>query len=613
VLNPGIVNPMSLTKILKMSNNFSLNRLSIQQRLTLLICTLLLSAIVIYGFANYYSLKKASLTIAKDRIGLLTTQTSTMFGQSALAVIKAEHTIAAQNSVVHCVKSGGKEFRKEALAELDKLHTDSTWVSMELLDQNLVPVLRSGKSVINVNVNTKEVLAYTHVGPDSSKVGKIYKVGDSMYYPVIATVVDKGRTIGYVMCWQMLRVAPKAVAQFTQLIGTGTRLYIANTDGSLWTNLIKPVAAPFKINSMGEPIEYTGPDGLMIAKVQPVPNTGWLTAIAFSEQNILEGVNSFMKWILIFGLLLTAIGIFAAWAMSRNITRPLSQLTRAAKAVSQGNYSSPKFIDVDRNDELGELAIAFNIMTAEVHHTWQNLDNKVKERTLQLERVNKELEAFSYSVSHDLRTPLRAVSGYSIMLKEDYEDKLDAEGKRIIGNIISNARMMGKLIDDLLAFSRLGKKELTSTKVDMQLLAISVVNELLQENLEKDYKINIGILPPIEADPGMVKQVLMNLLSNAIKYSSKKAEPEIEIGSEDEETRTLYYVRDNGVGFDMAYAGKLFGVFQRLHSQDEFEGTGVGLALVKRIIDKHNGEVWADGKENIGATFYFSLPKKTIV
>jgi len=196
------------------------------------------------------------------------------------------------------------------------------------------------------------------------------------------------------------------------------------------------------------------------------------------------------------------------------------------------------------------------------------------------------------------------------MLKEDYEDKLDAEGKRIIGNIITNGRMMGQLIDDLLAFSRLGKKELTSTKVDMQLLAISVVNELLQNDLEKDYKINIGILPPIEADPGMIKQALVNLLSNAIKYSSKNPKPEIEIGSEDEETRTVYYVKDNGVGFDMAYAGKLFGVFQRLHSQEEFEGTGVGLALVKRIIDKHNGEVWADGQENIGATFYFSLPKK---
>jgi light-regulated signal transduction histidine kinase (bacteriophytochrome) len=266
---------------------------------------------------------------------------------------------------------------------------------------------------------------------------------------------------------------------------------------------------------------------------------------------------------------------------------------------------------VDSNDELGELATAFNVMSAEIFHMWQNLDNKVKERTIQLELVNKELEAFSYSVSHDLRTPLRAVIGYSIMLKEDFEGKLDAEGNRIISNIIINAKMMGQLIDDLLAFSRLGKKELALTHVDMQLLATSVVNELLQNELEKDYKITIGLLPAAEAEQGMIKQTLINLVSNAIKYSSKKGNPEIEIGAVTEEARTIYYVKDNGTGFDMKYVGKLFGVFQRLHSQEEFEGTGVGLALVKRIIDKHNGEVWAEGQENIGATFYFSLSKKT--
>ena len=413
------------------------------------------------------------------------------------------------------------------------------------------------------------------------------------------------------MCWQWLHVTPKAVAQFSQLIGTGTILYIANTDGSLWTDLLKPIPAlPLKSKNPGEPIEFTGADGhLMMMKVQPVPNTGWLAAIAFSEKNILEGVNGFMKWIFLFGVLLTAVGIFAAWMMSRNITRPLNLLTIAAKAISEGNYSSPKFIDVHRDDELGELANAFNIMTAEVYHVWQNLDNKVKERTMQLELVNKELEAFSYSVSHDLRTPLRAINGYSIKLKEDYEEKLDAEGKRIIGNVITNARMMGQLIDDLLAFSRLGKKELVHTKVDMQALATNVVNEILQHDFEQDYHINIGLLPPAEADQGMIKQVLINLLGNAIKYSAKNNHPEIEIGGRDEGTRIVYYVKDNGVGFDMAYVGKLFGVFQRLHSQAEFEGTGVGLALVKRIIDKHTGEVWAEAEENAGATFYFSLPK----
>jgi light-regulated signal transduction histidine kinase (bacteriophytochrome) len=169
--------------------------------------------------------------------------------------------------------------------------------------------------------------------------------------------------------------------------------------------------------------------------------------------------------------------------------------------------------------------------------------------------------------------------------------------------------MMGQLIDDLLSFSRLGKKELVRTPIDMQLLAETVVQELLQHEPENKYQINISSVPPISADTVMIKQVLINLVGNAIKYSSKKERPVIEIGAKDEETNTTYFIKDNGAGFDTAYSEKLFGVFQRLHSQEEFEGTGVGLALVKRIIDKHKGEVRAEGIEGAGATFYFSLPK----
>lgn len=595
-----------------MSNHLSLNRLSIQQRLTFLICTLLLSAIVIYGLANYYSLKKTTLVIAKDRLSSLTSQFSSAFGTAAQTEVRISLKAGRQNAVLQFLKTGKEEFRPQALSELDNLSRDSSWSSMELLDANGAPVLRSGKSRLKVRLSIPEVLSSLKLAPDSGEVGKLYAVRDSIFYPIVASIAENKHIIGYIFSWRIVQSSKKTIAQFSQLVGTGGMIYFGNNDGSLWTNTIKSIQGlPFKPGSKNEFAEYENSEGRqMIASIKPVASSKWLVAVEFPQQAVLKGVNDFTVLIIIAGAALMAVGIFAVWLMSRNITRPLNLLTIAAKAISEGNYTAPKFIEVYRDDELGELANAFNTMTAEVYHVWQNLDHKVKERTSQLERVNKELEAFSYSVSHDLRTPLRAVSGYSIMLKEDYDDKLDAEGKRIIGNIITNARMMGQLIDDLLTFSRLGKKELTSTKIDMQMLAISVVNELLQNDLEKDYKINIGILPPIEADPGMIKQALMNLASNAIKYSSKKAKPEIEIGSEDEETRTIYYVKDNGVGFDMAYSGKLFGVFQRLHSQEEFEGTGVGLALVKRIIDKHNGEVWAEGQENIGATFYFSLPKK---
>jgi len=592
-------------------NRFSFSRLSIQQRLPLLICTLLLSAITIYGFANYYSLKKAILAIGRERLSSVTDQMSAMFGQSSQTLIKAGNNAASQDAVIQCVKSGGNAFRKETIEVLNKLHRDTTWVSTALINTDLKTIVRSANSTGELKVNLAGILKYNNVGPNSSKVGRIFVVNGSMYYPIISSVAEKNQTIGYIISWVALRITQKAVTQFSKLVGTGAGIYMANTDGSLWTDLVKPVPSlPVNIGKMSKVVEYPDADGKqMMLSAKNVPGCDWIVLIAFPENIVLSGVATFVKWISAIGLLLTAIGIFAAWRMSRNITKPLKRLTVAATAIADGDYSTSLPISLFKSDELGKLATAFNIMTGQIYHAHHDLENKVLERTAQLENVNKELEAFSYSVSHDLRTPLRAINGYSIMLKEDYESELDTEGKRILRNIITNAKMMGQLIDDLLAFSRLGKKDLTRTTVDMQSLAVTVVQELLQHEPEDKYHFNIGELPPAEADPDMTKQVLMNLVSNAIKYSSKKDKPEIEIGATIERNRVVYFVKDNGAGFDMAYSGKLFGVFQRLHSQEEFEGSGVGLALVKRIIDKHKGEIWAEGKEGAGATFYFSVPQ----
>lgn len=235
------------------------------------------------------------------------------------------------------------------------------------------------------------------------------------------------------------------------------------------------------------------------------------------------------------------------------------------------------------------------------------LENKVIERTAQLDTAVKELEAFSYSVSHDLRAPLRAISGYSNILIEDYDDKLDAEGNRILNSIINNTTRMGQLIDDLLNFSRISRKDIIVQRIDMRSVVETCAAELLPDGLEEKYRIYIDDLPGAEADPAMIRQVWVNLIHNAIKYSMKKETPVIKIGSTKSKEKNIYYINDNGAGFDMQYANKLFGVFQRLHSNEEFEGTGVGLALVNRIILKHNGKIWAEGEVEKGATFYFSL------
>jgi PAS domain S-box-containing protein len=224
----------------------------------------------------------------------------------------------------------------------------------------------------------------------------------------------------------------------------------------------------------------------------------------------------------------------------------------------------------------------------------------------QLQIVNKELEAFSYSVSHDLRAPLRAVNGYAEMLNEDYGTHLDDEGKRLTENINYYAKKMGTLIDDLLAFSRLGRKEIQVSEIDMNEMVEGVLIEM-NKSVTHNAKIKIGKLHKVNADYGLLHQVVFNLISNAIKYSSKKEHPVIEISSNEKNGKIVFSIKDNGVGFNMKYADKLFGVFQRLHSQEEFEGTGVGLAIVQRVIAKHGGKVWAEGSVNEGATFNFSL------
>ncbi len=239
----------------------------------------------------------------------------------------------------------------------------------------------------------------------------------------------------------------------------------------------------------------------------------------------------------------------------------------------------------------------------------KELNKELSQRAARIETVNKELESFAYSVSHDLRVPLRAIDGFSRILLEDYREKLDDEGKRLINVVRDNTVRMAKLIDDILAFSRIGRKELERQPVNMTELAKAVVAELAPSWAGRDVKIELGDLPPTHGDAAMLRQVWVNLLSNAVKFTRPKTCAVIDISGHVEEGETAYVIKDNGVGFDMKYADKLFGVFQRLHSAEEFEGTGIGLAIVKCIVIRHGGRVWAEGKVNEEAAFHFTLPK----
>lgn len=232
----------------------------------------------------------------------------------------------------------------------------------------------------------------------------------------------------------------------------------------------------------------------------------------------------------------------------------------------------------------------------------------LREKNLELESANKELEAFSYSVSHDLRAPLRHIDGYVGMLAEEAEGQLSAEAKRCLQVISDASRRMGQLIDDLLAFSRMNRAGIQMARVDLTTLVRESIRDLEMPTRGRNIEWKLALLPPTLGDRDMLRQVFANLLSNAVKYTGPRDAARIEIGTADpEDGRVTLFVRDNGVGFDMQYAGKLFGVFQRLHREEEFEGTGIGLANVRRIIARHGGRTWAEGKLDEGATFYFTL------
>lgn len=257
-----------------------------------------------------------------------------------------------------------------------------------------------------------------------------------------------------------------------------------------------------------------------------------------------------------------------------------------------------------------------NIAITERDITQQKLlDKQIKKLNIdllnyvnQLENSNKELESFSYSISHDLRAPLRALNGYSRIMEEDYGKVLNDDARRLLGNIKYNSQKMGVLIDDLLDFSRLGRKEVRKAPVNMNDLVANVIAEMKSPGVELP-PVEVETMPAINADGALIRQVWVNLISNAVKYSSKSREPQVKVGAEETDKEVTYYVQDNGAGFDMRYVDKLFGVFQRLHDSSEFEGTGIGLAIVQRVIAKHKGRAWARGTIGKGATFYFSLPK----
>jgi len=329
-------------------------------------------------------------------------------------------------------------------------------------------------------------------------------------------------------------------------------------------------------------------------------------------------------------VVLSGLSLMLLTLMSRRLINGIGHLSDGMRRIASGDLAHR--IQAATADELGALADSFNSMNDRLRDSYTSIDKlkdeiarrqeaesgiqrlndeleeRVRQRTAELDATNKELESFAYSVSHDLRAPLRAIDGFTRKVIVNFGERLDDEGRRQLGVVRDNAQRMGQLIDDLLAFSRMGRRDMAGQPLDMDAMAKGVADELRAAEPQRAIEFIFAALPDASGDAAMLRQVWVNLLSNAVKFTRHRQIAHIEVGGHTESGESIFWVKDDGAGFDMQYADKLFGVFQRLHRQDEFEGTGVGLAIAQRILHRHNGRIWGEGKPDAGATFQFALP-----
>lgn len=431
---------------------------------------------------------------------------------------------------------------------------------------------------------------------------------------------------------------PKAATEYLATLRARVSTLCAATyaaDGSVFAVYERNRSVPCEMPAMqpdGWRIE--GDDLLVFTKVE---QGGQQVGTVYMRHNLDRSERVLSSTGIVLAVLLSAllVALLVSSRLQRVISQPLMEIADVARGVTERRDYSLRAVKRGE-DEVGVLTDAFNQMlaqiersAAELQRTNQQLkleiadhqqarqqvlalnatlEHRVAQRTQQLELANKELESFSYSVSHDLRAPLRAIEGFSAALSKMYEGQLDERGQDYLQRVRAATRRMGVLIDDLLELARTSRAELRRREVDLSVMAQGVAAEIAAVQPERAVQWDIAPDLKTHADPQLMRAVLDNLLGNAVKFSGKRPDARVVFNAEQEGGRTVYVVRDNGVGFDMAYAGKLFGAFQRLHAADEFEGTGVGLANVQRIIHRHGGRVWAESEPGEGASFYFTLP-----
>lgn len=594
-------------------------RQSLRVRLPLLICGLIAVSLVAFLLVAFQQVQRELLRSGQERAQAAADQLANLLAQSAQQQITETHRAAQDPAIRQYLEQPGDAEAEKARQRLASL-AGAGQPPVELWDASGGRRLVGNPAKSDRPVPpTPGILRPTHEG-----AGTFQASDQAVYWDVVAAVRADGTDAvprGFIVSRRILSRAGNSDA-IKKLVGTGAVITLGNASGGVWSDLSTPVAAPAVEVRPGLIDDNRAPDGArLVGAATLVRGTPWMVLVEFPRRAIVAPALAFLVRMLLVVAGLVALAAAAAYILSARITRPLAELTHGAEAIAEGRFEAR--ITIDRADEIGRLAVAFRTMATEVHAAREQLETRVRERTAavvdlntQLERrvaelktLGGELEAFTYSVSHDLRAPLRHIAGFATLLEKRTGSARDAEAARYLATIAGAAAKMGRLVDDLLAFSRLGRAEMRATAVDLDEVMRDVRREVEQDATGRRINWTMHPLPAVTGDPALLRAAFTNLVSNAVKYSAPRDPAEIEIGARPPVNgERVLYVRDNGVGFDMKYVDKLFGVFQRLHAAEQFEGTGIGLANVRRIVQRHGGRTWAEGELDRGATFFVALP-----
>jgi signal transduction histidine kinase len=585
---------------------------SLRLRLPLLISGLIVIVLAAFLWTVNRLVEQTLLRAGAVRAQAAADQVAALMATAASRGVNEVRRLAASDDLRRYVQSASpdKEAQEAAIRHL----------LLPLAAANQPPVVltnRGGDRLIEVASPTSgrasPSVATAAPVPGASGLGEFRNADGIVFYDVVADVTDRpgaegaqAAALGSLVVRRILSAA-QTTDTINRLVGGGAIVGIGNQRGDVWSTFSRPLPAPPIDAAHSGVSEYTRADGdRRIGAASVIGGTPWTVWVELSRQTVLQPARTVLTRMLLLALAFVVIAAVVVAIVTRRITKPLHELTVVSSSIAAGEFSR-RVKQTARQDEIGRLGSAFNTMTAYVDRDHQELERRVAERTQSLQAAMDELEAFSYSVSHDLRAPLRHIAGFAALLEQSAAP-LDEEGRHYVETIAGAATRMGQLIDDLLAFSRVGRAAMAVRRVDLGELVRDVQSDVGAGRTNVVWR--VGELPVVAGDPALLRLVLVNLVSNAVKYSSKRDRPEIEIGTraEPDEQRPVIFIRDNGVGFDMTYAHKLFGVFSRLHSVDDFEGTGIGLANVRRIVTRHGGRVWADAEVDRGATFYVSLP-----